>query len=216
MSEYTYIHQAETIIHSMKAQLSDEELPMYHSPSTTGDIPMYLPDSFIESIDQLGTVGGGRMPTRLKCITRGGLLYVSWEQSDKEVIEYEVSYEPFNEKDADPTVIMTSDHKRDTPHSIVQKGSKNESRIDDIVVGMKYLFRVRARNVAGWGVWSNPVVGKLDDFPLEINYTGKIVRIELPHDGFYSIVACGAKAADGTTRKGGRGAVIGATFELKK
>ena len=216
MSEYTYMHQAQTIINSMKSQLADEELPMYHSPTTTGDIPMYLPQDFIEGIRKLGTVGGGRMPTRLKCFMRGGLLYVSWEQSDSNVKEYEISFEPFNEETSDPTTIITSGHSRDPPRSVIQKGSVSESHIDDIVVGMKYLFRVRALNVAGWGVWSYPVVGKLADFPLDIQYTAKTVHVELPYDGIYSIVAYGAKAADGETRKGGRGAIIGAKFHLNK
>ena len=35
MSDYTYIHQSESIIKSMKAQLSDKELPMLHSPAST-------------------------------------------------------------------------------------------------------------------------------------------------------------------------------------
>lgn len=210
------MHQAKTIIDSMKSQLADEEVPMYHSACSTGEIPMFLPTEFIESIDRLGTVGGGRMPTRLKCFMNGGLLYVSWEQSDTEVQEYEVSYEPFTEETADPTAVITSGYERGAPRSITKKGSKKECHIDDIVVGMKYMFRARALNAAGWGVWSNPVIGKLDNFPLEIKYTEKIVRIKFPFDGVYSIIAYGAKAADGDTKKGGRGAIIGAKFQLKK
>ncbi len=216
MSDYTYMHQAEAVINSMKSQLADEEVPMYHSACTTGEIPMFLPEEFLESIDKLGTVGGGRMPTRLKCFMRGGLLYISWEQSDPEVKESEVSYEPFNEESADPTAIITSGYERGPPRSIIQKGNKIETQIDDIVVGMKYLCRVRALNVAGWGVWSNPVIGKLNNFPLEVMYTGKIVQIELPYDGYYSILAYGAKSADGDTKKGGSGAIIGAKFKLEK
>lgn len=215
MSDYTYIHQADSIITSMKAQLSDEEFPMYHSPTTTGEIPMHLSSDFIDKIDQLGTIGGGGMPSRLKCFVRNGLLYITWEQSDPEVKEYEVSYEPFDE-DPDPTAIVTSNYKSSFPRSIIQKGNSREKLIDEIMVGMKYLFRMRALNMAGWGVWSYPVIGRLDGFPLEIGYTGEIVGIVIPMDGLYSIVAYGAKAADGTTRKGGRGAIIGAKFQLKK
>ena len=216
MSDYSYIHQAESIMNTMKAQLSDEEFPMYHTPATTGEIPMYLPSDFIEKIDMLGVVGGGRMPIRLKSLMKGGLLYISWEQTDPDVIEYEISYEPFDEKHADPIAIVTSNYNKSFPRSIMQKGNATEKLIDDIVVGAKYMFRMRALNVAGWGVWSYPVIGRLDNFPLEIGYTGQIVTIELPSDGLYSIVAYGAKAADGNTKKGGRGAIIGAKFQLKK
>lgn len=216
MSDYTYIHQAESVINSMKAQLSDEEFPMYHSPASNGEIPMHLSADFIKEIDKLGTVGGGGVPSQLKSFMRGGLLHISWEQNDPDVKEYEVSYEPFDEEDADPIAIITSDYKRDFPRSIKQKGNCREKRIDEIMVGMKYLFRIRALNIAGWGVWSYPVIGKLDDFPLEIGYTGEVVAVEIPKDGLYSIVGYGAKAADGTTRKGGRGAIIGAKFQLKR
>lgn len=216
MSDYTYIHQAESIISSMKAQLSDEELPMYHSPASTGDIPMHLSTDFVEQINKLGIVGGGGVPSRLKTFMRDGLLYISWEQSDPDVKEYEISYEPFDEEDADPTALVTSDYKKGFPRAVKQKGTHREKRIDEIMIGMRYLFRVRALNLAGWGVWSHPVIGKLNGFPLEIGYTGEIVEIEIPADGLYSIVACGAKAADGTTRKGGRGAIIGAQFKLKR
>lgn len=215
MSDYTYIHQADSVISSMKGQLSDEEFPMYHNPTSTGEIPMHLPPDFIDLIEKLGIVGGGSMPTRLKTFMRDGSLYVSWEQSDPEVKEYEVSYEPFNQ-DADPISFVTSEDKNSYPRFITQKGASNEIRIDDVIVGMKYLFRVRALNLAGWGVWSYPVVGCVDRFPLEIGYTGEIVGIRIPQDGMYSIVAYGAKASDGKTRKGGRGAIIGAKFQLNK
>ena len=216
MSDYTYIHQAESIINSMKAQLSDEEFPMYHSPASTGDIPMHLSSDFIEQIGKLGIVGGGGVPSRLKTFMRDGSLYISWEQSDPDVKEYEISYEPFDDEDADPTALITSDYKKDFPRSVKQKGVQREIRINEIMIGMRYLFRVRALNLAGWGVWSYPIIGKLDGFPLEICYTSEIVEIEIPADGLYSIIAYGAKAADGTTRKGGRGAIIGAKFGLKK
>lgn len=217
MSDYTYIHQAESVMNSMKAQISDEEFPMYHSPTSTGEIPMHLSPDFITDIEKLGTVGGGGMPSRLKSFVRDGSLYISWEQSDTdtEVEEYEVSYEPFNE-DPDPVSIITSDYKRGFPRSLKQKGGFSEKRVDEIMIGMKYLFRVRALNLAGWGVWSLPVIGRIDGFPLEIEFTGEIITLEVPQHGVYSIMAYGAKAACGTTMKGGRGAIIGAKFQLAK
>ena len=216
MSDYTHVHQAESVMNTMKMQLADEEFPMYHMPSTMGDIPLYLPSDFIQEVAKLGKVGGGKTPIRFCCLVRGGLLYVSWEQSNYDVMEYEISYEPMEEKDSDPIAIVTSDYKRDFPRSVMQKGDRSEKLIHEIVPGMKYVFRIRALNVAGWGVWSYPAIGQLDNFPLEIGFTGEIIGVELPSDGVYSIVAYGAKAADGDTKKGGRGAIIGAKFNLKK
>lgn len=215
MADYTYIHQADNVISSMKGQLSDEEFPMYHNPTTTGEIPMHLPPDFIDQIEKLGIVGGGSMPTRLKSFARDGSLYVSWEQSDPDVDEYEVSYEVFI-ANSDPVSLITSGYKSKVPVSVMQKGNCSEKRIDAIMIGTKYMFNVRARNLAGWGVWSYPVVGFIDGFPLDIGYTGEIVEIVLPKDGVYYILAYGAKAADGVTMKGGRGAIIGAKFQLKK
>ena len=189
---------------------------MYHMPASTGEIPLYLPADFIQEMAKLGQVGGGRTPIKFCCFVRGGLLYVCWEQSDADVKEYEISYEPLEEKDSDPIAIVTSDYKRDFPRSVKQKGDLSEKLIHDIVPGMKYIFRIRSLNVAGWGVWSYPAIGQLNNFPLEFCHTGEIISIELPSDGLYSIVAFGAKAADGDTKKGGRGAIIGAKFNMKK
>lgn len=210
MSDYTYIHQADSVINSMKGQLSDKDFPMYHNPWTTGEIPIYLPPDFMEQIERLGIIGGGSMPIQLKSFVRHGLLYVSWEQSDPEVTEYEISCKDCSD------FLVTSGHKENPPVSMIHKGSTNEKRIDSVTIGTKYLFNVRARNLAGWGVWSHSVIGGIDGFPLEIGYTGEIVEIVLPKDGVYSIIAYGAKAADGALRKGGKGAIIGAKFSLKK
>lgn len=201
---------------TMKAQLADEEFPMYHSPASTGEIPLYLPEDFIHVVAKLGWVGGGKTPGKFHCAVRGGLLYVCWEQSDDDVTEYEISYEPLEEKDSDPVSIVTSNYKKDFPRSVKQKGDQYEKLIHDIIPGLKYMFRIRSLNVAGWGVWSYPAIGQLGSFPLDIGYTGVIVNIELPCDGEYSILAFGAKAADGDKKKGGRGAIIGATFILKR
>jgi len=216
MSDYTHIHQAESVMETMKVQLADEEFPLYHSPASTGDIPLHLPEDFIREVAMLGRVGGGKTPMQFQCSVRGGLLYVCWDQSNDDVMEYEISYEPLEEKDSDPVSIVTSNYKRDFPRSVKQKGDQSEKLIHDITPGKKYLFRIRALNVAGWGVWSLPALGHMGGFPLEIGYTGEIVNIEVPCDGEYSILACGAKAADGMRKKGGRGAIIGANFKLKK
>lgn len=53
--------------------------------------------------------------------------------------------------------------------------------------------------------------------PVEFRTSGSIVTHVIDADGYYKLVAIGAKAADGANhRKGGRGAEIKATFRLKR
>ena len=51
--------QAESIMDNIKGQLSEEDVPLYQGPVTEGIIPVHIPPTFLEDIDQLGTVGGG-------------------------------------------------------------------------------------------------------------------------------------------------------------
>ena len=60
------------------------------------------------------------------------------------------------------------------------------------------------------------MIALFPEFPLHIGYTGFIVNLYIPCDGLYCITARGAKAADGETRKGGRGAIVEAKFLLNK
>jgi len=70
--------------------------------------------------------------------------------------------------------------------------------------------------MAGWGIWSMPVICHYPSPPITIEYTGEIVEFVVPDNGLYCITAQGAKAADGETRKGGRGAIIEAKFLLNR
>ena len=45
---------------NIKGELSEEDVVLYHlGPVTEGIIPVYIPPTFLEEIDQIGTVGGG-------------------------------------------------------------------------------------------------------------------------------------------------------------
>ena len=218
MSDYNYLHQADAIISNMKEQLSDQEFPIYQMPVTKGGIPIFIPSNFVEQIQSLGKVGGGRMPSNLSCSVENGMLVLSWEQCD-DTKEYEVRYEPAEEEEVDPLAGISKEYieyKGRYPCSIPVRSNISSKMIDDIMPGKNYCFRVRALNIAGWGIWSHPKIGSMPNFPLTIGYTGEIILIELPFTGLYQITATGAKAADGDTRKGGRGAIIEAKFYLNK
>ena len=159
------------------------------------------------------------MPTRLECSIENGMLVLSWEQNDEDSKEYEIRYEPAEEEEVDPISVISKEYieyKNRYPCSMPVRSSVSRKMIDDLMPGKKYCFRVRALNIAGWGVWSYPKIGSMPSFPLTIGFTGKIVHIELPSSGLYLITAVGAKAADGDTRKGGRGAIVEAKFYLNK
>ena len=101
MQDYQYLHQAEGIIHHMKDQLTDREYSniVYQDPITTGEIPVYIPPSFLDQIDQLGNVGGGGVPVRLHTSADCGLLLLEWEETDDSIKEYEICYEPIEEEE---------------------------------------------------------------------------------------------------------------------
>ena len=217
--DYNSLQQAESIIKSMKDQITDQNFPLYQFPVTKGDIPVHISPDFLTEIQSLGVIGGGGVPARLQCEVENGLLRVTWEQTDTEVREHEIRYEPVEEEDSEPSAIVSSiynEYKQDFPCSINVPGNVCEKRVNNIMPGKKYCFRVRARNTAGWGVWSSPVLGMLSNFPLEIGYTGEMVEIKIPSSGLYAITVRGAKAADGDTRKGGHGGIIEAKFYLNK
>ena len=156
----------------------------------------------------------GKSPIRPTCMTSNGLLVLKWEppSDSSSTKEYEIQYEPVEDDTTDPSTISTN--RENYPQSIVVKGAFTEKTIDDIMPGKKYCFRVRSQNQAGWGIWSSPIVGRLPNFPIEIGYTGEIVKLQIPCDGLYCITARGAKAADGESCEGGRGAIVEAKFYL--
>ena len=220
MADYNYLHQADGILSRMRAQLADEDFPLYQTAVTNGEIPVYMPADLLKRMEKLGCIGGGKVPMQVRAETDCGLLLLKWEQTDSECKEYEIRYEPVDEEDMDPFAMVIGDYpsyKQKFPLSI--QGipvNTNQKIISGIMPNMKYCFRIRSLNIAGWGIWSPPVVGGMSGFPLEIGHTGEIVELEIPLEGLYSFTARGAKAADGDTKKGGRGGIIEATFYLKK
>ena len=88
--------------------------------------------------------------------------------------------------------------------------------VNAICPGYTYQFRIRCRIASGWGMWSKSIVSKFDDFPCTVGFISKIVTVQIPSAGHYRITAKGAKAADSDHFKGGRGAIISATFLLQK
>lgn len=146
--------------------------------------------------------------------TDKGVVVLGWGKPDDPTIrQYEIEYEPV---DRESDIGSKSPIESTMPISVKVKSTVFEKTIDKLVPGRKYNFRIRSLNTAGWGRWSFPTTCLYPMFPLAIQYTGEIVEVVIPTDGLYCISACGAKASDGNTKKGGRGAIIEAKFLLNK
>ena len=139
---------------------------------------------------------------------------MSWGKPDDPTIrQYEIEYELL---DRESDIGTKSPVEAATPISVKCKATVMEKTIDKLIPDKKYNFRIRSLNTAGWGRWSAPTTCHYPGFPLSIEYTGEIIEIIIPTDGLYCITARGAKATDGNTKKGGRGAIIEAKFLLNK
>ena len=139
---------------------------------------------------------------------------LSWGKPDDPTVrQYEIEYDLL---DRESEIGTKSPVENAMPVSVKVKATSLEKTIDKLIPGKKYNFRIRSLNTAGWGRWSAATTCLYPPFPLTIDYTGEIVEVVIPADGLYCITACGAKAADGNTKKGGRGAIIEAKFLLNK
>jgi len=176
----------------------------YLKPITDNALPFYIDESFNNSVDTLGVIGGGAVPSNLQCNMIKGGLYLQWSLVNERtpIIEYELEYEAIGTQMGPQKYLINP-----APDNCLH-------RVDGLSPGFSYCFRLRSRNSAGFGIWSHPVIGKMTDFPLEIGCTGDITKIQIPGTGYYRITVKGAKAADGQAHTGGKGAIISALFHL--
>ena len=183
-------------------KLLQEGSTTYLKASVDSYLPFSVDEGFNEAIDKLGVIGGGATPSNVQCVTITGLLHLQWhlENQYTPVTEYELEYEAVNYNSGVQCITLNPDQCM--------------TRVDMLCPGYSYCFRLRSRNMAGFGVWSHPVIGKMPNFPLEISCSGEFVKIQIPCEGNYRITVRGAKAADGQMHTGGRGAIISATFFL--
>ena len=187
--------------------LLDAENPALQRPTFEAEISVYIPEDFIAHLRTVGSVGGGPYIINFDAQTHNGLLRLKWdtEQIDSKIDKYEIEYQ---------LVPVLLDNVG--PVSVFCNGSAFQYYVNCLSPGYSYMFRMRSSIYSGWGMWTSPFIGKYDDFPLTISFTGKIVQIKIPATGRYQITAKGAKAADGRYCKGGRGAILTAIFTLQE
>lgn len=215
-----YSHMTESILSYIRRE--DRSLIR---PNATGDLPWFFKTSLQEELKTHGAVGGGPVPQNVICqkvpLQQSTLPRLSWSLSQSpysstEIAQYEVQYEHI--PDERPPSPNNSGPIEPLPQSlVVAKSGKAQAHImNDLVPGYRYLFRVRSRSIAGWGMWSQPITGRFEGFPVRVGFTGEKVSIRLPAGGEYRITAAGAKAADGDRCLGGRGAIMSGVFSFQK
>lgn len=211
MQDYTLLQRAGTILEQMRKQIQQQQ-EEYIEPVVNPEIAVFITPQFEETIKSLGVVSGASTPDLLPCTIDAGLILVKWQAPENKVKSYEITCDMILLEDSELTLIPNPPF----PRKYEVDGKEKEKRIDNIIPGKKYRFRIRSLDQAGWGQWSPSITEKMPGFPLKIGYTGSIIKLQLPADGLYHIVAAGGKAADGLKKKGGRGAIIEATFALNK
>ena len=174
-------------------------------PAALSDISVYLPDKFESDLHNLGSVGGGPVVDLNAAMHTSGLLQLTWSLPDdsEDVEECEIECSTWRPLSSDVTSARCN-------------AKALNYIVHPICPGYTYQFRMRSRSASGWGMWSKSILGQFDDFPHTIGYNARIVTIRIPSTAYYRITAKGAKAADGGHFKGGRGAIISATFQLQK
>ena len=220
-SDLDFLLSYQVVTGKVEALLASEDKSL-HRPAVTEEIPFFIAKDIEQQLKTLGAVGGGITPSDLECVANSkgnNMMLINWQlpESAGRVLHFQIEYEhlpdssPFNRDSGQ----VDSVYFQDEPHMHQVTGNELSAFIDYLCPGYQYRFRIRSANAAGWGMWSKPVIGRCEDFPITIRYTKKINRIRVPVNGYYRITAKGAKAADGKMHSGGNGAVITATFYLK-
>ena len=213
MQDYSLLLKATNVIETMKTQILDQVADDLNEPFTSTGISIYISPNFQSEIDSLGMVGGGLAPSGFTSSNKHGMIFLEWKLPDREVLEFEIMCDIIlNDPDKPNEIVIDDSFPR---HYLIEE-TVCQKHIDNLFPDMRYRFRIRSRDPSGWGWWSSSIVGCTPDFPLEIGFTGGIIRLPLRSDGMYMITAKGAKARDGDKKKGGRGTIMRAQFFLHK
>ena len=203
----------------VEALLASEDKSLLR-PAATEEIPFgFIVNDIKQQLKTLGAVGGGIAPTDLECVANSkgsNIMQLTWQLPERagRVLHFQIECKHL----LDPSIFYyQSDYVyiQHEPHFHRVTGNELSTFVDYLCPGYRYQFHIRSANAAGWGVWSKPVIGRCEDFPITVGYTKKIHHIRIPISGCYRITAKGAKAADGNMHCGGKGAIITATFYLK-
>ena len=183
-----------------------EDIFLQRPVAVADDVQLFIPEGFNQTLRTLGSVGGGPFAVGFTAVMSKGFLLLKWDIEDRwyDVLQYEIEY------------VMAMVSLGQQVSSVLCDGKSFTLYINGLCPGYTYRFSIRSKIISGWSMWSKPIVGTFTDFPCHFTFTSKIISIQIPSSGQYRITAKGAKAADGEKKKGGRGAIISATFMLHK
>ena len=227
-SDTDFLSLYQTSIPGIESLISQEDKSLLR-PLVSQDIPFFISKDIEKQLRTLGAVGGGLTPIELECSpkgSRGTLLEILWQlpegcgRLNRFQVEYEQILDDSSVRRGSGPVDMVSEagdlsYVQSEPQFYEVPGNELNAYVDYLCPGYSYRFRIRSANDAGFGMWSDPIVGNCTDFPYTLEYTKRIHRIIIPVSGYYRITVKGASAADGMVCRGGRGAIISATFSLK-
>ncbi len=207
------------IFHDVEPLLGGEDQSLLR-PLVNQDIPFCISNDIVKQLSSLGAVGGGLTPIELECVptgSRGTLMELYWRLPERcgKLNRFEIEYEQVQESNIGIVEMGDLVYTQKEPQFYEVPGSQLTAFVDHLCPNYTYRFRIRSANDAGFGMWSEPIIGKCNDFPFTLEYTKKIHRIIIPISGYYHITVKGAKGEDGMVCKGGRGAIISASFSLK-
>lgn len=209
MQDYSLLQRASNVLQQMRTQIQGQQDDYINEPVVSTEIFVYVTPDFQQAIDKLGIVSGSTTVREFTCTVHAGVILLRWKEPEEPVKKYEILVDVlFSEIPVATSASFPCAHMVD--------GKETEKIIDGLMPGVKYRFRIRSEDDGGWGSWSPSIIGMMPDWPLEIGYTGKIIKLFITKDGLYRIEARGAKAVDGERRKGGRGAIVKATFALNQ
>ncbi len=210
-----FLNSYQSIANSMETLILSEDRSLLNS-LTSHEIPLVISQDIVQKLASLGAVCGGQTPTELHANpspNKNNILSLSWETGKNcEAKHFQIEFEQFDKY----LSIVSKRFSQTEPQFQKVPGTELKTYVDFLCPGYTYRFKVRSQNDAGWGMWSESVKAKCVDFPVMFEYTKRIHRICIPMSAHYRITVQGAKAADGQSRTGGKGAIVSATFSLKQ
>ena len=221
-TDIEFLHCFPTTTKHIESILDSEDKSLLR-PVVNQHIPFYINKDVEKEIMSLGAVGGGLTPTDLGYSpsgSQGSLLELFWQLPEHcgKLSRFQIEYDQMTVERRGSGMVMESDnfvYAQSEPQFYEVPGNKLNSYMDYLCPGYNYRFRIRSANDAGWGMWSKPILGKCEGFPFTLEYTKSIHRLVVPISSYYRITVKGAKGEDGMIRRGGKGAIISATFALK-
>ena len=135
--------------------------PGLQRPVCEAKIFVYIPDSFIDYLHTVGSVGGGPDVINFEAQMYRGLLQLKWNvcHQENKIKEYEIEHQ-----------VVPVSLDSEGPSSIFCNGNTFQCYMSYLCPGYSYTFRIRSSIFSGWGRCTRPFTRRFDDFLCTISY----------------------------------------------